>query len=134
MVWRAKPAKPKGPASTFNFNQYGPSPYDDVVLRWDEETLTAVRATKPPPTVVARSLAVVHTAMYDEDGWVRGWRGSSCSVSSPSPSNRACGSPAHGSPTSLHRRCSTGARQGRFGLGATTVPLREISPRLLGER
>jgi hypothetical protein len=36
-----------------------------VVLRWDEETLTAVRATKPPPTVVARSLAVVHTAMYD---------------------------------------------------------------------
>ncbi|HEX8863973.1 MAG TPA: hypothetical protein VGC06_33700, partial [Actinomycetes bacterium] len=27
-----KPAKPKGPASTFNFNQYGPSPYDDVVL------------------------------------------------------------------------------------------------------
>jgi hypothetical protein len=34
----------------------------------------------------------------------------------------------------LHRRCSTGARQGRFGLGATTVPLREISPRLLGER
>jgi hypothetical protein len=34
----------------------------------------------------------------------------------------------------LHRRCSTGARQGRFGLGAITVPLREISPRLSGER
>jgi hypothetical protein len=34
----------------------------------------------------------------------------------------------------FHRRCSTGARQGRFGLGATTVPLREISPRLSGER
>jgi hypothetical protein len=34
----------------------------------------------------------------------------------------------------LHRRCSTGARQGRFGLGAMTVPLREISPRLSGER
>jgi hypothetical protein len=60
-----KPAKPKGPASTFNFNQYGPSPYDDVVLRWDEQTLTAIRATKPAPTVVARSLAIVHTAMYD---------------------------------------------------------------------
>jgi hypothetical protein len=60
-----KPAKPKGPASTFNFNQYGPSPYDDVVLRWGEEALTAVRATKPGPTVVARALAVVHTAMYD---------------------------------------------------------------------
>jgi hypothetical protein len=38
---------------------------------------------------------------FVEVGWVRGWRGSSCSVSSPSPSNRACGSPAHGSPTSF---------------------------------
>jgi hypothetical protein len=34
----------------------------------------------------------------------------------------------------FHRRCSTGARQGRFGLGAMTVPLREISPRLSGAR
>src|SRR5215217_4381870 len=60
-----KPARPKGTASTFSFNQYGPTDSDDVVLRWDEETLTAVRATKPPPTVVARALAMVHTAMYD---------------------------------------------------------------------
>jgi hypothetical protein len=60
-----KPAKPKGTASTFSFNQYGPTDSDDVVLRWDEEALTAVRATKPPPTVVARALAIVHTAMYD---------------------------------------------------------------------
>jgi uncharacterized protein DUF6851/vanadium-dependent haloperoxidase-like protein len=60
-----KPAKPKGPASTFHFNQYGPSDSDDVVLRWDEQTLAAVRATKPAPTVVARHLAIVHTAMYD---------------------------------------------------------------------
>jgi hypothetical protein len=60
-----KPAKPKGPASTFHFNQYGPSDADDVVLRWDEQTLAAVRATKPAPTVVARHLAIVHTAMYD---------------------------------------------------------------------
>src|SRR5215204_735810 len=60
-----KPAKPKGPASTFNFNQYGPSDADDVVLRWGEQTLAAVRATKPGPAVVARHLAIVHTAMYD---------------------------------------------------------------------
>jgi hypothetical protein len=60
-----KPAKPKGPASTFNFNQYGPSDSDDVVLRWDEQTLAAVRVVKPAPTVVARHLAIVHTAMYD---------------------------------------------------------------------
>ena len=36
-----------------------------MVLRWDEATLRAVRATRPGPTVVARALAVVHTAMYD---------------------------------------------------------------------
>jgi len=33
----------------------------------------------------------------------------------------------------LHRRCSTGARQGRFGLGATTMPFKEIRPRVTGD-
>jgi hypothetical protein len=56
---------PKGPGPTFSFDKYGPAPNDDVVLKWDEQTLAAVRATKPAPTVVARALAVVHTAMYD---------------------------------------------------------------------
>jgi hypothetical protein len=59
------PAMPKGPRPTVSFNKYGPSPNDDVVLKWDEQTLAAVRATKPAPTVVARALAVVHTAVYD---------------------------------------------------------------------
>ena len=60
-----KPGKPPGKASSLNFDQFPPSPTDDVVLRWDEATLAAIRATKPGPTVVARALAVVHTAMYD---------------------------------------------------------------------
>jgi Domain of unknown function (DUF6851)/VCPO second helical-bundle domain len=60
-----KPVKPIGKAATLAFDQYGPAATDDVVLRWDEETLTAIRATKPAPTVVARALAVVHTAIYD---------------------------------------------------------------------
>ena len=34
----------------------------------------------------------------------------------------------------LHRRCAAGARQGRLGLGATTIPLRETSPRFTGDR
>ncbi len=33
----------------------------------------------------------------------------------------------------LHRRRSTGARQGRLGLGATTVPLRLIRPKRFPE-
>jgi uncharacterized protein DUF6851/vanadium-dependent haloperoxidase-like protein len=60
-----KPAKPHGPKSGINFDQWGPSAFDDVVLRWDEQALAEIRATKPGPTVVARALAVVHTAMYD---------------------------------------------------------------------
>ena len=60
-----KPAKPHGPKSGLNFDQWGPAATDDVVLKWDEQTLAEIRATKPAPTVVARALAVTHTAMYD---------------------------------------------------------------------
>ena len=60
-----KPAAPHGPKSGLNFDQWGPAATDDVVLKWDEQTLAEIRATKPAPTVVARDLAVVHTAMYD---------------------------------------------------------------------
>ena len=34
----------------------------------------------------------------------------------------------------LHRRCSTGARQARLGLGAATIPLRETSPNVSLDR
>ena len=71
-VWAAgeepgapKLAGPRGSDSTFHFNDYGPSPSDDVVLRWDEQALAAIRATNPAPAVAARALAIVHTAMYD---------------------------------------------------------------------
>jgi Domain of unknown function (DUF6851) len=49
-----KPAKPHGPKSGLNFDQWGPAATDDVVLKWDEQTLAEIRATKPAPTVVAR--------------------------------------------------------------------------------
>jgi hypothetical protein len=60
-----KPVKPPGKAASLPFDQFPPAATDDVVLRWDEATLAAIRAVKPGPTVVARALAVVHTAMYD---------------------------------------------------------------------
>ena len=60
-----KAAKPVGNPTALPFDQYGPAATDDVVLRWGEQTLAAVRATRPAPTVVARALAVVHTAGYD---------------------------------------------------------------------
>lgn len=39
-----------------------------VVTEWNEELLQAIRTSRPAPPAVARSLAVVHTCMYD--AWV----------------------------------------------------------------
>ena len=44
----------------------------------------------------------------------------------PPPSIRACGSPAHGSPTFFTARHSVSWRHGRLGRGAAIVPLRLI--------
>jgi Domain of unknown function (DUF6851)/VCPO second helical-bundle domain len=41
------------------------APRDNVVLLWDEAALQAIRDTRPPPTVTARALAVVHASIYD---------------------------------------------------------------------
>jgi hypothetical protein len=38
---------------------------DNMVLQWNQVTLQAIRDTRPLPTVAARALAVVHTAIYD---------------------------------------------------------------------
>jgi hypothetical protein len=38
---------------------------DSVVLVWNEEALESVRRLPPGPTVTARALAVLHTAIYD---------------------------------------------------------------------
>jgi hypothetical protein len=38
---------------------------DSVVLVWNEEALESVRKLPPGPTVTARALAIVHTAIYD---------------------------------------------------------------------
>src|SRR6266851_1638221 len=38
---------------------------DNVAIQWDNAALQAIRVTKPGPPIVARALAIVHTAMYD---------------------------------------------------------------------
>jgi hypothetical protein len=55
-----------GPA--WPIDTYGtPRTSDNVVLKWDEQLLSTIRAYPPQtgPTITARALAVVHTAMYD---------------------------------------------------------------------
>src|SRR5215217_5836398 len=36
-----------------------------VVLTWNQQVLDAIKTTKTGPTIAARALAVVHTAIYD---------------------------------------------------------------------
>ena len=55
-----------GPA--WPIETYGtPKASDNVVLKWDEQLLSTIRAYPPQtgPTITARALAVMHTAMYD---------------------------------------------------------------------
>jgi hypothetical protein len=59
------PALPIGPGPLYPLDAYGPRADDNVVLRWDEQTLAAIRALKTGPTINARALGIVHTAMYD---------------------------------------------------------------------
>ncbi|MGH9442141.1 MAG: vanadium-dependent haloperoxidase [Thermoanaerobaculia bacterium] len=44
---------------------FGPQPGDNAVLKWNQALLQAIRETKPGPTIVARSIAVLHTAIFD---------------------------------------------------------------------
>jgi hypothetical protein len=48
-------------------------------------------------------------------------------------SNRACGSPAHGSPTFFTAGIQRPGRRDRVGRGATIVPLRLIRPMRFGD-
>src|SRR5215204_1657615 len=59
------PALPLGPGPLYPLDSYGPRADDNAVLRWSEQSLAAIRALKTGPTINARALAIVHTAMYD---------------------------------------------------------------------
>ncbi|HET9291104.1 MAG TPA: hypothetical protein VFQ49_08475, partial [Actinomycetes bacterium] len=59
------PALPIGPGPLYPLDAYGPRADDNAVLRWSEQTLAAIRVLKTGPTINARAIAVVDTAMYD---------------------------------------------------------------------
>jgi hypothetical protein len=50
-VWRPEPARA--------------ADGDNLVLVWNDQALEAIRKLPPAPTVAARALAIVHTAIYD---------------------------------------------------------------------
>jgi hypothetical protein len=54
---KPKPATPKGPGPFHPFDSFGSSPNDNVVLKWNDQALAAVRTVAPAPPVTARALA-----------------------------------------------------------------------------
>ena len=62
-----RPAK-ADTGTTWPISTYGtPRASDDVILKWDEQLLSAIRAYpgKTGPTITSRALGVLHTATYD---------------------------------------------------------------------
>jgi hypothetical protein len=59
------PTLPLGPGPLYPLDSYGPRADDNAALRWSEQSLAAIRVLHTGPTINARALAIVHTAMYD---------------------------------------------------------------------
>ena len=49
----------------YPFDTYRPSASDNAALQWNDEALECIRATRPGPTVVARTLFILSAASYD---------------------------------------------------------------------
>jgi hypothetical protein len=62
---KPKPAVPKGPGPFHPFASFGSTPNDNVVLKWNDQALAAIRLLAPAPPVSARALAIMNTAIYD---------------------------------------------------------------------
>jgi hypothetical protein len=58
---------PDDPKTVFPIDGVPTSFNDNVVVKWDDELLQAIRANPPTtgPTITARAIAVLHTAIYD---------------------------------------------------------------------
>ena len=65
----APPDDPDTPGTPWPIDdpRYRPSSSDNVILKWNEELLQAIRLHPPQtgPTVTARAIGVLHTATYD---------------------------------------------------------------------
>ena len=57
----------KAAVAGWNLEAYGPRSSDNVVLKWNEMLLEAIRKhpAQTGPTIVARALGILHTATYD---------------------------------------------------------------------
>jgi len=70
VVTTPRPALAAGSGARWPVVGYAPNPQtDNIILKWDEQLLETIRTRVHPrfhgPTVVARALAILHTATYD---------------------------------------------------------------------
>lgn len=65
VLTRQVKAQPTVPTQELNRDENSRALYDNVVTFWDKVALTAIRFARPGPPVVARALAIVHTAQYE---------------------------------------------------------------------
>lgn len=81
--------------STLQKKSVQPSPLvsPTVVVRWNQVALEAIRQTHPGPPMVARIVAILHTAMYD--AWAA-YEGKLCATLGPSAPT--AGTTASGAP------------------------------------
>ncbi|KAN0023661.1 hypothetical protein ACTFIV_008048 [Dictyostelium citrinum] len=70
-------------ANSYDFTDF---PNASIVITWNNILLNAIHKASPPPTVVSRSLSMVHTAIYDSWAYYTNARGvyligeSNCSI------------------------------------------------------
>ena len=62
---KPKAVKPIGPGAFHPLDSYGSTVNDNVVLKWNDQALAAIRTVFPAPPVSARALAVMNTSIYD---------------------------------------------------------------------
>src|SRR5437764_6373333 len=67
----AQPPEPPAPRGRPEILLPDSSATDDLVLRWNEAALQAIKAAKTAPPYAARHLAILHIAMVDAVAGVR---------------------------------------------------------------
>ena len=62
---KPKVVKPIGPGPFHPLDSYGSTVNDNVVLKWNDQALAAIRTVFPAPPISARALAIMNTSIYD---------------------------------------------------------------------
>lgn len=128
---KPKPAKPIGQGAFHPLDEYGSSTSDNVVLKWNDQALAAIRSAFPAPPVSARALAVMNTSIYD--AWTAydatavptqraGWSRRPAEERTPERKSRAISYAAHRSLSNLFPALAPTFTAFRDSLGYTTAP------------